>query len=119
MTKTEEYKAKETRKMLNIQCFNCQKYKHIAINCLRETRCQFCSQNHSTRDHYCSTCQETEKKCIHLQEKCSNCNENHSANNEKCIFFKEKFKKNSQKAFTTTHLRRQSNIEVQIFNKSC
>jgi hypothetical protein len=39
MIKTEEYKAKETRKMLNIQCFNCQNCDHIVINCLRETRC--------------------------------------------------------------------------------
>jgi hypothetical protein len=119
MTKTEKYKAKEIRKMLNTQCFNCQKFGHTAINCQREARCQFCAKNHSTRDHYCSECNETGRKCIHIQEKCSNCNENRSANSEKCTLYREKRQEKIQKKPANIQSRRQSNIEIQIFNTSC
>lgn len=56
-----------------IQCFNCQKYGHIAKVCTAEARCGQCAGNHNTRE--CSGKQET---------RCSNCGRKHTSWHQSC-----------------------------------
>jgi len=53
------------------QCFNCQKYGHVARACRSPVRCSYCSKGHSSKD--CSSQSDRASK------RCSNCNGPHEA----------------------------------------
>lgn len=56
-----------------LQCFNCQKYGHIAKVCTSEVRCGQCAKAHNTRE------------CTEKQEvRCCNCNRKHASWHQSC-----------------------------------
>jgi hypothetical protein len=100
--------------MVPPQCFNCQKFHHIAKHCTNETVCALCSHGHRT-----STCplnkNNTNDSKPSPQHKltCSNCKGNHAAFDSSCPNKKEflaKFfgkKAHTNKATPATHRNRQ------------
>lgn len=59
------------------QCYNCQKFGHLAVNCRNKITCLLCAGNHKVSD--CPN-KETNTK------KCTNCTKDHSANFAGCPF---------------------------------
>ena len=55
-----------------MQCFNCQKYRHITKVCRMICKCSLCAASEH-RDHDCRFCQDSSK------HKCANCRLKHSA----------------------------------------
>ena len=56
-----------------MQCFNCQKYGHIAKNCTADSKCGQCAGGHNT------------KACLGKQEaRCTNCSRKHPAWDQSC-----------------------------------
>jgi len=72
------------------QCKKCQKFEHYHTVCKNKDTCQFCTENHNTKDHSCFLCftQQEEITCAHIVYKCSNCTEKHQANIAECSVFK-------------------------------
>lgn len=84
-----------------IQCTNCWGWDHVKDKCQYETRCRYCSEAHSEKDHVSGPCERcaqiaadngdiiTDDNCIH-KLKCSNCALNghedfhHEADNRRC-----------------------------------
>ena len=58
--------------------------------CKNKNVCQFCAENHNTREHSCFLCSKQQKgtTCAHIIYKCSNCENKHSANSSQCSVFK-------------------------------
>ncbi|KAI0995171.1 hypothetical protein K3495_g13010, partial [Podosphaera aphanis] len=56
-----------------MQCFNCQKYGHIAKMCTAEAKCGHCAGKHNTRE--CSGKQEV---------RCRNCGKKHASWHQSC-----------------------------------
>lgn len=67
-----------------LQCFNCQRFGHVAANCTADPVCKYCSRNHSS-----NLCEDKALKI------CSNCtrentvngakyNTNHRSSDERC-----------------------------------
>ncbi|KAI1002474.1 hypothetical protein K3495_g5724 [Podosphaera aphanis] len=56
-----------------MQCFNCQRYRHIAKMCTAEAKCGKCVGGHNTRE--CSGKQEV---------RCSNCGKKHTSWDQSC-----------------------------------
>ncbi|XP_029840872.2 uncharacterized protein LOC115324407 [Ixodes scapularis] len=56
-----------------VQCFNCQRYGHLARNCRGERRCKVCAGPHSHKE--CSSRKEP---------KCANCSGNHTSTYSGC-----------------------------------
>ncbi|KAI1001063.1 hypothetical protein K3495_g7139 [Podosphaera aphanis] len=56
-----------------MQCFNCQRYGHIAKMCTAEAKCGKCAGEHNTRE--CSGKQEV---------RCSNCGKKHTSWDQSC-----------------------------------
>ncbi len=75
---------------LTDQCRKCQKFEHFHTMCKNKDTCQFCAENHNTREHDCFLCFLTSKEttCAHIVYKCSNCDEKHQANSAECSVFK-------------------------------
>lgn len=63
-----------------IQCFRCQDFGHIAINCHRPLKCVVCAENHSLKD--------CKLKNSSIQ-KCANCGEKHAANDKRCVAYEK------------------------------
>lgn len=59
-----------------VQCFKCQAFGHVAINCHKTQKCGFCSGIHNSKE--CKTKENL---------KCSNCNSNHAANDKNCPIY--------------------------------
>lgn len=59
------------------QCYKCQGFGHIAINCYRSEVCTYCSKNHNFKN---CTASKKEYKCI-------NCGGNHASNDQSCERF--------------------------------
>lgn len=69
-----------------IQCYNCQKFGHLATNCNRRTTCKNCTGEHDSRN------------CIEEQHlKCANCNGNHPANSPDCSVMASKMEASSSR----------------------
>ena len=67
-----------------IQCYQCNKFNHIARNCAATTRtCAYCSEGHHEND-----C-EIRKGKMESHYKCSNCGENHTALSKDCAIYKK------------------------------
>ena len=62
-----------------IQCYNCQSFGHVALNCFRKSKCKNCAGEHKSKD-----CADTTEDKI----KCSNCGEKHTANSRLCEIYK-------------------------------
>ncbi|XP_064470370.1 uncharacterized protein LOC135385122 [Ornithodoros turicata] len=56
-----------------VQCYNCQRFGHLARNCRWPTRCKICSGSHTLQD--CTARREP---------KCSNCGGPHAASHSLC-----------------------------------
>ena len=67
-----------------LKCFRCQRYGHVAKNCVHEIACGLCSEAHITRD--CPEKDTDTFKCINCirGNKITVC---HSTNSKKCPFF--------------------------------
>ena len=66
-----------------IQCYNCNKFNHIARNCTAMSRtCSFCSESH--HENECNI----KSQQLESQYKCSNCSGNHSAMSKECAIYK-------------------------------
>lgn len=72
------------------QCFKCQAFDHIAINCFKAPKCVHCAETHLTAD-----CDKNNDENL----KCTNCGEKHQANYKNCsVYLKQtslKLKKNN------------------------
>jgi hypothetical protein len=54
---------------LTDQCHKCQKFNHISITCKQNFwTCNWCSENHETRLHVCSTCKSKFAHVIKIQQ---------------------------------------------------
>jgi hypothetical protein len=60
---------------------NCQHYGHTTLICHKQARCDFCTENHLTMQHYCKT-YRARNGCEHVTY--VNCIESHAANDKKC-----------------------------------
>ncbi|KAL1445978.1 hypothetical protein WDU94_001892 [Cyamophila willieti] len=60
------------------QCYRCQKFHHVAVNCTRVPKCLKCAGDHNVKD--CDKVEEEEVKC-------ANCNQKHTANSKECSIF--------------------------------
>lgn len=69
------------------QCQKCRGFGHLDTYCRKEEKCDFCCENHSTQQHYCTVCKTKGKSCIHLIPKCINCKGNHQSSNKCCEVF--------------------------------
>ena len=66
-----------------IQCYNCNRFNHIARNCTASSRtCAYCCQSHHEND--CNIKNQNEENLF----KCSNCSGNHSALSKECEVYK-------------------------------
>ena len=66
-----------------IQCYQCNKFNHIARNCTATARiCAFCCKSHHEKD-----C-DIKNQQLESQYKCSNCTGNHSALSKECSIYK-------------------------------
>ena len=63
-----------------IQCYNCQKYDHMAKNCPNAGNpvCNKCSNSHKGSE------------CTNNKLKCANCHLEHASSDKKCTIYKEK-----------------------------
>lgn len=71
----------------SIQCFRCQRFDHLSINCGMQPRCVKCAQTHKAGE-----CAETNTSKL----VCANCNGNHVASYRGCPKFKERINNRSQ-----------------------
>ena len=73
------YKAEEYKKPIRpMQCFKCQQFDHVAINCKEDTICQKCAGNYLKKD------------CLSDKENCANCGEEHNSSFHQCVIYKQK-----------------------------
>ncbi len=74
--KVEEYR----RQIRPLQCFNCQQYGHVALNCLQKGNpvCLKCSGDHKVDE------------CDSEEIRCANCGDNHKSSSSDCNVFKLK-----------------------------
>lgn len=108
---------KPHRKPNPTQCYRCQKFHHVAVNCTRVPKCLKCAGDHNVKD--CDKIDEEE-------EKCANCNEKHSANSKECsIFIKVSSQRKNvwsardpQKANSPNLLKSKPNDWPQLYNNS-
>lgn len=89
--KVENYKGKKV-----IQCKNCQRYNHIAINCKMPYRCVKCGLNHqigvcsipkkeeNTEEFIIEHPDGTKSTRLGRQLKCANCSGEHAASYTQC-----------------------------------
>lgn len=69
-----------------IQCFNCQKFGHVATNCkATETICVKCSGNHKVKD------------CVETTTKCANCRKEHASSYGGCPYKQAQIKEKQDK----------------------
>ena len=61
-----------------MQCYKCQPFDHVAINCKADTVCQKCAGNNLKKD------------CLNDKETCSNCGEEHQSSSFQCEIYKQK-----------------------------
>ncbi|KAI0992834.1 hypothetical protein K3495_g15350 [Podosphaera aphanis] len=56
-----------------LQCFNCQRYGHVALHCIADSKCGHCAGTHNTRN------------CPGKQDaRCCNCRKKHAAWHQSC-----------------------------------
>ena len=73
-----------------VQCFRCQKFNHVAVNCHVELKCMKCSGDHMSK--FCTLIREEPNKC-------PNCGGNHVANYRGCTYFKNNIKPTFKRIF--------------------
>lgn len=98
-----------------LQCRNCQRYNHLAINCKMDYRCVKCAENHGPQKCQIPKKEEnimkiviekedgTKETRIGRQLKCANCSGEHAANYSKCPV-REKMMKERESPVTTPTL---------------
>lgn len=67
-----------------LRCYKCQRYRHIARNCMADPRCGICAGAHPTR-----SCLERRTKGETVPLKCANCGKGHCAASLACPVRKE------------------------------
>jgi hypothetical protein len=65
------------------QCPSCYGFGHNPKTC-KQIRCQFCGENHLSKDHACKSCQVKGAPCQHVTFKCCNCKGAHKASDPTC-----------------------------------
>lgn len=86
------------------QCYNCQKFGHVATNCSNTPRCVKCPENHDSR-----TCTKDESAPPH----CVNCGKAHPANYRKCCKYIEHLEKVQQTREKRAQTQRSKNLKFQ------
>lgn len=86
------------------QCYKCQGFGHIAVNCFRKVCCEICAGEHNMQN--CAP---------HSAEKCANCGASHRATDTICeAYIRAVSRKQSARGKT----RETQNFNAQINNKS-
>lgn len=86
------------------QCYKCQSFNHIAVNCYKKPKCVICAGSHLKAD-----CDVTNSKDF----KCANCSGNHLANSKDCSFYVRRLNDRQTKSNSQT-LKNLAN--KQVFN---
>ena len=86
------------------QCTRCAGFGHSETLCKRAKKCILCAEDHTSKQHYCSTCEKTSTKCLHLSMKCANCSSTtHMADSKLCeVYLAVKNKAYARKAGSTS-----------------
>jgi hypothetical protein len=105
------YRAEEYKKPIRpIQCYKCQQFDHVAMNCNADTVCQKCAGNHLKKD------------CLNDKEQCANCGEEHQSSFYQCQIYKQKLevkidKLNSKQSTTRNYSQAAKKQEIEFEEK--
>ncbi len=104
------YRAEEFKPIRPIQCYKCQQFDHVAMNCNADTVCQKCAGNHLKKD------------CLNDKEQCANCGEEHQSSFYRCEIYKQKLenkidKLNSKQSTTRNYSQAATKQEIEFEEK--